>query len=59
MDVKITIPKEFENDFTADRFKDFFERVITDIADAGYICGRYERETAGMLETAFERAEIL
>ena len=43
--VKITIdiPREYERDFSAGKFKDFFSRVIADIDFKG-ICGNYEKE---------------
>lgn len=58
--MKITIDisyKLFSRDVT-NRFQDFFERVISDIADGLKsdtlnTCGRYEMETATLLKRAF------
>lgn len=112
MDMKytITIPKEFRYDYIRDKFKDTFERLLTDIEGKvddttlkkvnqleqafltseattndkvtvflpfedkpeevlktassklttiyPYLCGRYERETIDMLNTAFKDADI-
>lgn len=55
MQITINIPKEFQNDFTTDRFNDFFGRIL---ADMHCICGNYEKETADMLKEAFRNAEI-
>ena len=57
--VKITIdiPREYERDFIADKFKDFFSRVIADINYDG-ICGNYEKEIAEMFLKAFDKAII-
>ena len=52
MRIEIEIPKEFEGDYNADKFNDFFSRVLCDIKN-GVLCGRYERETVLMLRTAF------
>lgn len=55
--VKLTIdiPREYERDFIADKFKDFFSRVIADINCNG-LCGNYEKEIAEMFLEAFEKA---
>lgn len=58
MKLCIDIPKEFETDFNADKFEDFFSRVAADI-DYNGLCGRYEKETAEMLREAFENGEII
>lgn len=44
--VKITIdiPREYERDFSAGKFKDFFSRVIADINCDG-MCGNYEKKS--------------
>ena len=55
MRIIIDIPNEFEEDYTWDRFKDFFSRVLCDIQD-GTICGNYEKETAEMLLKAFDES---
>ena len=45
MKVVIDIPKDFTGDYIADKFKDFFSMVISDINCNG-MCGRYEKEIA-------------
>lgn len=57
--VKLTIdiPKGYEKDFTADKFKDFFSRVIADINYDG-MCGNYEKEIAEMFLEAFDKAIV-
>lgn len=52
MKVIIDIPKNFERDYTADKFKDFFLRIIANINYKG-VCGRYEKEIAEMFLKAF------
>ena len=56
MKVVIDIPKDFSGDYIADKFKDFFSRVIADI-DCKGMCGRYEKETAEMFLKAFDDSE--
>ncbi len=56
MKIVIEIPKEFESEFSLDRFKDTFKRAI---ADEHYLVGNYETETMEMLIVAFKNAEIL
>lgn len=53
MRVVIDIPKDFARDYSADKFKDFFSRVIADIDYKG-ICGNYEKETAEMFLKSFD-----
>ena len=58
MKVVIDIPK----DYIADKFKDFFSRVIADIDNykgmcGRYECGRYEKEIAEMFLKAFDDSE--
>ena len=55
MKLTIDIPREYERDFSADKFKDFFSRVIADINCDG-LCGFYEKETAEMFLEAFDKA---
>ena len=57
--VKITIdiPREYERDFIADKFKDFFSRVIIDI-NCDRMCGLYEKEIAEMFLEAFDKAIV-
>lgn len=53
MKVIIDIPNDFTRDYIADKFKDFFSRVIADV-DCKGMCGRYEKETAEMFLKAFD-----
>ena len=55
MKVVIDIPKDFTGDYIADKFKDFFSRVIADI-DCNGMCGRYEKEIAEMFLKAYRQA---
>lgn len=57
MKVVIDIPKDFEGDYIADKFKDFFSRVIADIDDYKGMRGRYEKEIAEMFLKAFGDSE--
>lgn len=57
MRVVIDIPKDFARDYSADKFKDFFSRVIADI-DCNGMCGRYEAETAEMFLKAFDDSYV-
>lgn len=56
MKVVIDIPKDFEGDYIADKFKDFFSRVIADI-DCKGAYGRYEKEIAEMFLKVFDDSE--
>ena len=56
MKVVIDIPRDFTGDYIADKFKDFFSRVIADI-DCKGMCGRYEKEIAEMFLKAFDDSE--
>lgn len=56
MKVVIDIPKDFTGDYIADKFKDFFSRVIADI-DCNGMCGRYEKEISEMFLKAFDDSE--
>lgn len=56
MKITIEIPKEYEIDFKADKFKDFFSRVI---ADMNFLCSNYENKIAEMLIEAFDNGEIV
>ena len=53
----IDIPREYERDFIADKFKDFFSRVIADMHYSG-LCGNYEKEIAEMFLEAFDKAIV-
>jgi hypothetical protein len=58
MKVIIEIPNyEFNNDI-ADKFQDYFKRVMADIAH-GTMCGNYELETTKMFLASFERLQTL
>jgi hypothetical protein len=57
MKLTIDIPREYERDFSAGKFKDFFSRVIADIDFKG-ICGNYEKEIAEMFLEAFDKAIV-
>ena len=55
MKILIDIPKEFEADYNTDRFTEFFHRCF---ADMGRCCGKYEHETADMMEKAFAESRL-
>ena len=57
MKLTIDIPREYERDFIADKFKDFFSRVIADINCDG-MCGFYEKEIAEMFLEVFDKAIV-
>lgn len=57
MKLTIDIPKGYEKDFIADKFKDFFSRVIADINCDG-MCGNYEKEIAEMFLEVFNNAIV-
>ena len=57
MKITIDIPREYERDFIADKFKDFFSRVIVDIS-CDRMCGLYEKEIAEMFLEAFDKAIV-
>lgn len=57
MKLTIDIPREYERDFIADKFKDFFSRVIADMHYSG-LCGNYEKEIAEMFLAAFDKAIV-
>lgn len=57
MKITIDIPREYERDFIADKFKDFFSRVIADINCDG-MCGFYEKEIAEMFLEVFDKAIV-
>ena len=59
MKIEIEIPKEFEEHFNQDKFKDSFERIMVDIwhllENKNCLCaGNYEYETIEMLVKALE-----
>ena len=62
MRIEIEIPKEFEEHFKQDKFKDSLERIMADIKhsleNGDCLCaGRYEYETIEMLEKALENSK--
>lgn len=57
MKLTIDIPREYERDVIADKFKDFFSRVIADMHYSG-LCGNYEKEIAEMFLEAFDKAIV-
>ena len=62
MRIEIEIPKEFEEHFNQDKFKDIFERIMADIKHSlksrdCSCAGRYEYETIEMFEKAFENSK--
>lgn len=60
-EIVLKIPKEFEQDFNADKFKECFKRVLWDCKAWNYAkaSGRYEHETLEMLLDAFNEAVVL
>ncbi len=63
MTISLEIPKEFEEHFSMDRFKDSLERIRVDIecAKVSYhtISGLYELELIRMLRNTMEKAEVV
>ena len=62
MRIEIDIPKEFEEHFKQDKFKDSLERIMADIWHSleigNCLCaGNYEYETIKMLEEALENSK--
>ena len=62
MRIEIDIPKEFEEHFKQDKFKNSFERIMADIWHSleigNCLCaGNYEYETIEMLEEALENSK--
>ena len=62
MRIEIDIPKEFEEHFKQDKFKDSLERIMADIWHSleigNCLCaGNYEYETIEMLEKALENSK--
>ena len=59
MKIMIDIPGiEFDQDI-ADKFQDYFGRVLVDISDMKGACGNYEIETTDMFLAAFKRLKVL
>lgn len=64
MNITITVTDKLFRKDIEDRFQDFFKRVIADIADSlnngsTGLCGRYELETAVLLQNAFACGQYL
>ena len=64
MEIKIEIPKEFEEHFNKDKFKDSLERIRVDIqcgleSSEVKMAGLYELELIRMLRNAMIKAEVL
>ena len=64
MRIEIDIPKEFEEHFKQNKFKDSLERIMADIKysleNGDCLCaGRYEYETIEMLEKALENSKTI
>lgn len=64
MEIKIEIPKEFEEHFNTDRFKYSLERVRVDIqcgleCSENQMAGLYELEVIKMLRKAMMKAEVI
>jgi len=62
MKIMIDIPKDFEEHFNQDKFKDSIGRIAADVISQVYgedysISGNYEIELLDMLSEAFEKAE--
>lgn len=54
MRIEIEIPKEFEEHFKQDKFEDSLHRLS---ADAHFLAGNYDQETAIMLIKAFAESK--
>lgn len=60
MTISLEIPKEFEEHFNNDRFKDSLERICTDIQYHGNpMSGLYEHELIEMLQNAMTKAKVI
>lgn len=64
MKLIIDIPKDFEEHFNQDKFKDSIGRIAADVISQVYgedysISGNYEIELLDMLSEAFEKAESI
>ena len=58
MRIEIEIPKEFEEHFKQDKFKDSLERIMADLKNS--LCaGNYEYETIEMLVKALENSKTI
>ena len=66
MEIKLKIPKEFEEHFNMDRFEDSLGRIHFDIKKSLFspsglfgLSGRYEMELAEMLRDTMLKAEVI
>lgn len=64
MKLLIEIPKEFEEHFNNDKFKDSLERIRADIKfnlenDITQLSSNYEMELAEMLRDSMNKAEVV
>lgn len=68
MEIRMTIPKEFEEHFKFDKFKDSLSRISFDLSeyissegsqDYAPLSGNYEQELVDALPTMFASAEPL
>ena len=60
MKLLIEIPKEFEEHFNNDRFRDSLERIRVDIdCSENLMAGLYELELIKMLRNAITKAEVI
>lgn len=60
----LEIPQLIKDDYIDDKFNDFFGRVLADMSSNGKssdnnLCGRYEKEIAENLQTAFAKARLM
>lgn len=60
MKITIEIPKEYEDEFINNKFKESLNRVYVDLDfyKEDSLCGVYERETIDMLMNAFQNGII-
>jgi hypothetical protein len=60
MKITIEIPKEYEDEFINNKFKESLNRVYVDLDfyKEDSLCGLYERETIDMLMNAFQNGII-
>lgn len=60
-EIVLKIPKEYEQDFNKDKFRECFMRVLIDCEAWNYtgVSGNYEHETLEMLLDAFNEAVVL
>ncbi len=61
MNIEITIPKEWEKEFTKDKFEESFNRIIADLncEETRTLVGNYELETLNMLKNAIIKAKTI